>query len=112
MSKPKALRTELVPDGPTNLTSDAWKQAAECLKVLAHPTRLQMIQLLLHGKFTVGQIAEHCDVAPNIASEHLRLMQRCGFLESSKEIRCVYYQVIEPQLASIMKCIEAKFEAT
>lgn len=91
------------------LSTEAWAQAAECLRVLAHPTRLQMVQKLLEGKFTVGEIATHCDVASNVASEHLRLMQRCGFLESSKESRCVYYQVSEPHLADIMNCIESRF---
>ncbi|MEX0794128.1 MAG: helix-turn-helix domain-containing protein, partial [Pirellulaceae bacterium] len=43
------------------------------------------------------------------ASEHLRLMQRCGFLESNKDGRRVFYQVAEPHLADIMSCIEAKF---
>jgi DNA-binding transcriptional ArsR family regulator len=44
-----------------------------------------------------------------MASEHLRLMQRCGFLTSEKEGRKVYYQVVEPHLKSILKCIEDRF---
>jgi hypothetical protein len=44
-----------------------------------------------------------------MASEHLRLMQRCGFLGVEKEGRCVYYTIAEPHLASIMACIESRF---
>jgi hypothetical protein len=44
-----------------------------------------------------------------MASEHLRLMQRCGFLSMEKDGRCVYYAIAEPHLASIMACIEARF---
>ena len=35
----------------------AFAQAAECLKTLAHPVRLRFVQLLLHGRYTVGELA-------------------------------------------------------
>jgi len=87
----------------------AFAQAAECLKVLAHPARLRMVQLLLHGRYTVGELAEDCGIPDNVASEHLRLMQRCGFFTSEREGRKVYYQVAEPHLQDIMNCIEGRF---
>ena len=86
-------------------------QAAECLKALAHPARLHMVQLLLNGRYTVGEIAAECEVPDNVASEHLRLMQRCGFFTSEREGRSVYYKVAEPHLADIMACIESRFFA-
>jgi ArsR family transcriptional regulator, zinc-responsive transcriptional repressor len=90
---------------------EAFAQAAECLKALAHPARLRMVQLLLDGRYTVGELAEDCDIPNNVASEHLRLMQRCGFLTSQREGRKVFYEVAEPHLADIMKCIESRFLA-
>lgn len=91
---------------------DAMGQAAECLRTLAHPHRLRMVQMLLQGEFTVGELAAACELPPPMASEHLRLMQRCGLLGSDKEGRKVYYRVVEPQLKSILKCIENRFGAT
>ena len=88
---------------------EALTAAAECLKVLAHPVRIRMVQLLLHGRYTVGEIAEDCEIADNLASEHLRLMQRCGFFSSEREGRKVYYQVAEPHLATFVDCIERRF---
>ncbi|MFM7038251.1 MAG: ArsR/SmtB family transcription factor [Planctomycetaceae bacterium] len=89
---------------------DSLSQAAECLRVLAHPHRLRMIQMLLSGNYTVGELAESCDLPTAMASEHLRLMQRCGFLDSEKDGRRVFYQVVEPHLKNIMKCIEERFD--
>jgi ArsR family transcriptional regulator, zinc-responsive transcriptional repressor len=86
-------------------------QAAECLRVLAHPHRLRMIQMVLQGDHTVSELAEACDLPTAMASEHLRLMQRCGFLSSEKDGRKVYYHVIEPHLKSILKCIEERFDS-
>ena len=90
-------------------TMEALGQAAECLKALAHPARLRMVQLLLEGRYTVGELAEDCGIPDNVASEHLRLMQRCGFLSSQREGRKVFYEVIEPHLGGIMNCIESRF---
>lgn len=85
------------------------EQAAECLKTLAHPIRLRMIQLLLAGRYSVGEIASDCQIPDNVASEHLRLMQRCGFLSSSREGRFVYYRIVEPHIEQLLHCIERRF---
>lgn len=93
------------------LTSlDALGQAAECLRVLAHPHRLRMVQMLLRGDYTVTELAEACELPTAMASEHLRLMQRCGFLSSEKNGRKVFYRVTEPHLKNILKCIEDRFD--
>ncbi len=88
---------------------EALNQAAECLRILAHPHRLRIIQMLLQADFTVGELAQACEIPSPMASEHLRLMQRCGFLVSEKQGRKVFYHVTEPHLASILDCIESRF---
>lgn len=87
----------------------ALEKAAECLRTLAHPHRLRIVQMLLSGRYTVGQLAEACGIPSHMASEHLRLMQRCGFLGMEKEGRRVYYSIAEPHLADIMACVESRF---
>jgi DNA-binding transcriptional ArsR family regulator len=87
-------------------------QAAECLRTLAHPHRLRIVEMLLGGRYTVGELAEACGIPSHMASEHLRLMQRCGFLDSSREGRTVYYAIVEPHLANIMNCIADRFGGT
>ena len=87
----------------------ALQQAAECLKTLAHPHRLRIIQMLLRGRYTVGELAEACEIPSHMASEHLRLMQRSGLLSSAKEGRKAYYAIAEPHLADIMACVEGRF---
>lgn len=88
---------------------EALGHAAECLRTLAHPHRLRMIQMLLQADFTVSQLAEACHLPSAMASEHLRLMQRCGLLASEKDGRKVYYRVVEPHLKNILHCIEDRF---
>jgi DNA-binding transcriptional ArsR family regulator len=88
---------------------EALGEAAECLRTLAHPHRLRMVQMLLQGRYTVGELAEACGIPSHMASEHLRLMQRSGFLAAEKEGRFVYYTVAEPHLRSILACVEGRF---
>ena len=91
------------------ISLEALGHSAECLRTLAHPHRLRIVQMLLGGRYTVGELAEACGIPSHMASEHLRLMQRCGFLTAAKEGRCTYYTIAEPHLANIMACIEARF---
>jgi len=104
------MATNLKSVSRPKLTSlEALNRAAECLKTLAHPHRLRMVQMLLQGRYAVGELAEACEIPSHMASEHLRLMQRCGFMTSEKDGRKTYYQIAEPHLASIMACVEARF---
>lgn len=97
------------PKTQKRLSAAAFVQAAECLKILAHPHRLKIVHMLLEKHYTVGELAEACGIAHHMTSEHLRLMQRCGFLDSTKDGQRRYYRVIEPQLANILHCVEQRF---
>ena len=96
---------------PPRRDPEGLARAAECLKALAHPVRLRFVQLLLHGRYTVGELAQDCGIPDNVASEHLRLMQRCGFCGSQREGRFVYYHVVEPHLEDIIGCVQERFLA-
>lgn len=84
-------------------------EAAECLKILAHPHRLRMVEMLLQKRFTVGELADACEISSSIASTHLRLMQRCGLLMPERDGRHVYYRITDPCLRKFMNCIRDRF---
>lgn len=88
---------------------EALTEAAECLKTLAHPHRLRMVQMLLAGEYSVGELAEACDIPSHMASEHLGLMKDRGLLKSERRGRSVYYLIAEEGLAGIVACVEKRF---
>lgn len=94
---------------PKLIDLESLGRAAECLRTLAHPHRLRIVEMLLRGRYTVGQLADACQIPSHMASEHLRLMQRCGLLAAEKEGRRAYYFVAEPHLADLMACVAARF---
>ena len=91
------------------MSAESFREAAECLRVIAHPHRLQLLQLLLNDSYTVGELAAECGIASSVCSEHLRMMQRCGFLTSERNGRQMYYRVSEPHVETILKCMESRF---
>lgn len=93
------------------MTKIDFTQAAECLKTIAHADRLAIIDYLLEQKKAcVGEIAEHCQLQPHMASEHLSLLKDRGYLQSRRDGRKVFYAIKERALESIMNCIHTKFK--
>ncbi|MFO7901705.1 MAG: ArsR/SmtB family transcription factor [Planctomycetota bacterium] len=82
-------------------------EAAACLKVMAHPARLRIVDILTQGEFSVNEIAEYCELPPHQACEHLRLMQSHGLLDSERRGRAVYYGIASPRLPKLLQCIKA-----
>lgn len=90
---------------PNLLEMDVLCVAAECLKVLAHPVRLRIVDALMQGEFPVHEIARLCDLPAHQTCEHLRLMQGHGLLASQRKGRAVFYRILKPNLPGILECI-------
>jgi len=90
---------------PKLLSMDALSKATGCLKVMAHPVRLRIVDVLQQGEFAVHEIAELCDLSPHQTCGHLRLMQSHGLLDSQRNGRAVYYRIASPQLPGLLRCI-------
>jgi len=87
------------------LSPDLLEGAADCLKALAHPARLRMVEVLEQGEFPVHEIAEICGLPPHQTCEHLRLLKAHGLLSSCRRGRTVIYEIADPRLPRLMNCI-------
>ncbi len=96
----------------TFLSDNVLEEAAECLRTIAHPVRLRMIQMLLSGPKPVGELALACGIPSNQASEHLRLLKDRRMLTASRRGRKIYYEVAEQCLEHIIDCIIDRFGET
>lgn len=85
------------------------EKVSDCLRTIAHPVRLRMVQLLMRGKYSVGELATSCRVQNHMASEHLRLMQRAGLLRSKRDGRKIYYSISQSSLHGLMENVESMF---
>jgi ArsR family transcriptional regulator len=90
---------------PKSLPSGVLQQAAERLKVMGHPVRLNIVHILLQGEFSVHEIAEIVGVSPNQTCGHLRLLHAHKLLSSERRGQTVHYHVASPCLLDLIECI-------
>lgn len=98
MNRKNAKKLDLLP-------LDMLENAADCLKVMAHPVRLRIVNVLMQDELPVHEIADLCLTTPNQACEHLRLLRGHDLLSSERRGKTVFYKIKSPQLPSLLKCI-------
>ncbi|MFW5952370.1 MAG: ArsR/SmtB family transcription factor [Gemmatimonadota bacterium] len=94
---------------PDVLSWAALEEATSCLKAVAHPVRLRILELLLGGQYSVGELAELCEVDQAVASDHLGRLKDKGLLASEREGRQVFYRVAAPAVEGIVTCMRKNF---
>jgi len=93
------------------LPNETLEDAAACLRIMAHPVRLRIVDILMQGDLAVHEISELCDLKPHQVCEHLRLMQNSGLLNSKRKGRTVHYGIVSPHLPALLHCIRANCNA-
>jgi len=82
-------------------------KAAAMLKVLAHPKRLAIVDLLgKEDKMTVTEIYRSLDLPQAIASQHLITLKDRGILSSFKVGTKIYYSLSIPKLLDVIDSLE------
>ncbi|MBC7448904.1 MAG: helix-turn-helix transcriptional regulator [Hymenobacteraceae bacterium] len=83
------------------------ERAAAMLKVLAHPKRMAIVDLLgREEKLTVTKIYTELDMPQAIASQHLITLKDRGVLTSEKAGTKIYYSLLVPHLTEVIRCLE------
>lgn len=78
---------------------------AERLRVLAHPQRLRIVELLIAERHSVGELAEAMDLKPSDVSRHLSHMRAHRLLDVERDGRVAYYRVVDPHARNLIQCI-------
>jgi len=79
--------------------------AAEVLKAVAHPLRLQIVEVLASGERSVGDIVAALGEKQAITSQQLNLMKDKGVLASRREGAKVYYRIENPNVVRVLGCV-------
>lgn len=86
---------------------DKLLNAINMLKVIAHPVRLSMLDLLTEKQsLTVMEIQEALRLEQAIASQHITLMEDKGVLLSEKVGRNKFVSLRFPNMKKIVECLE------
>ncbi len=79
--------------GATYDSIEPINQTLRVMRLLADPSRLQMLHLLRDGELNVSELCSHLELAQPTVSHHLALMRAEGLLTSRRSGKHVYYDL-------------------
>ena len=80
-------------------------RAADVLKAVAHPIRLQIVELLEDGELCVGSIADALGDKQAIVSQQLNIMKSRGIVATRREGAKVFYHIENPNVIRVLSCV-------
>ena len=90
------------------LDTEKLQKAADILKTVAHPARLQIIDFLETGEKTVTELCQHLGAQQPYTSQQLNLMKAKGILASRRNGNQVYYAIANPNVVKVIHCVRAQ----
>ncbi|MCU0588727.1 MAG: metalloregulator ArsR/SmtB family transcription factor [Syntrophobacteraceae bacterium] len=89
----------------TSLEADFLEKAADVLRTVAHPVRLQIIDFLEEGERTVTEICEHLGAQQPYTSQQLALLKAKGILGARRSGNQVLYSITHAGVLKIIQCV-------
>ncbi len=81
---------------------DLYEGQAELLKALAHPTRLQILDILRDGEQCVCHLEAVLHMRQAYVSQQLIVLRKAGLVADRKDGLRVYYRMVDPGILSIL----------
>ncbi len=75
---------------------------AKFYRGLGDPTRLRILEHLLAGEQSVGELVDLIGSAQGRISSHLACLRQCGFAAVRTEGRHAYYRIADSRVAKIL----------
>jgi DNA-binding transcriptional ArsR family regulator len=79
-----------------------YRLKADFFRLLGHPVRVRILELLRDGELTVGELQAALELDSGGTSQHLTAMRRQGILESRKAGTNVFYRVKDPRTFQLL----------
>lgn len=76
---------------------------AEFFRILGHPARVRVLELLRDGEMTVGDLQAELGIDSSGTSQHLGVMRKQGILEARKAGTSVHYSVRDPRVFQMLE---------
>lgn len=80
---------------------------ANLFRVLGHPARVRILELLREGERSVGALQAELALDSGGTSQHLAALRRIGLVESRREGTSVYYRVEDASVFVLLETARA-----
>ena len=78
------------------------KLKAEFFKTLGHPARIRILELLVQGERSVGELIPDVGLEASHLSQQLGVLRRAGVVNTRKQGNAVIYSLASPEIADLM----------
>ena len=75
---------------------------AEFFRALAHPVRIRILEALVRGERTVGQLQRDLDLEQSLVSQQLAILRAKNVVAPRKDGTTVYYTLRDPLLGDLL----------
>ena len=82
-----------------------YEQFARTAKALAHPTRIELLELIAQGEVSVEVLAERPATSVTKASAHLQVLRRARLVETRRAGTRVYYRLASDDVAKLVATV-------
>ena len=90
------------------IKEDSLEKMAETLKAVAHPIRLQIVNILMHGENSVGELVKKLGTKQSLTSQQLSILKSRGVLKSRRNGNVVFYSLKHGGIKNIVAAIIAE----
>lgn len=80
----------------------AFVEQAELLQALAHPKRLEILNLISQKSLTVTEIYSMLDLPQANISQHLQLLRQAGVVEANRNGKEIYYRIKNKKVVNFL----------
>ncbi|WP_139281646.1 ArsR/SmtB family transcription factor [Vibrio aerogenes] len=85
------------------------QEAADFLKLMAHPARLMVLCQLADGEVSVAMLQRHSELSQSAFSQHLKVLREHGLVVVRKSSQQVFYSLADHRATAIISSLQQLF---
>jgi ArsR family transcriptional regulator len=103
LSPPAKIPTQPAAPSPRNVRGvQLYIVKAQLFRVLGHPLRIRILEILVAGERTVRDLQAELDLDSSGTSQHLAALRRQGLLDTRRAGTSIYYRLSDPRVSQLL----------
>ena len=94
----------------SSVDTKPYEAQAQLLKVLTHPARLAILNILRDGEHCVCHMEAHLGFRQAYISQQLMVLREAGLIQDRRDGWNVFYRVIEPRIFEVLKAVDGMLD--
>jgi DNA-binding transcriptional ArsR family regulator len=89
-----------------SIETQSYEAQAHLLKVLTHPARIAILNILRDGEHCVCHLEAHLGLRQAYISQQLMVLRDAGMIQDRRDGWNVFYHVAEPRIFAVLTAVE------